>query len=38
MAKDLNDLQKYFKVERIVGIDEFVYQPSVTTVVKLKRK
>lgn len=38
LAKDLADLEKYYKLEKIVALDSFVYTPYVTTIVKLKRK
>lgn len=38
MAKDLADIEKYYYLEKIIAVDEYVYTPYVTTIVKLKRK
>lgn len=38
LAKDLAELEKYYKIEKIVALDTHVYTPYVTTIVKLKRK
>lgn len=38
LAKDLADLQKYYHLERIVGLDTSCHNSYLTTIVKLVRK
>lgn len=38
LAKDLQELSKYYKVEEIKAVDSHVYQSYVTSIVKLTRK
>lgn len=38
LAKDLGDLEKYYKLERIVGLDTSCHNSYLTTIVKLVRK
>ena len=38
LAKDLADLQKYYHLERIVGVDSSCHNSYLTTIVKLVKK
>ncbi|MDD3026923.1 MAG: TRAM domain-containing protein [Erysipelotrichaceae bacterium] len=37
MAKDLGEIEKYYRLERIVGVDTAPHVASLTTIAKLKR-
>ncbi|MFV0395627.1 MAG: TRAM domain-containing protein [Coprobacillaceae bacterium] len=38
LAKDIAELEKYYRLEKIVALDSAAYTPYVTTIVRLKRK
>ena len=38
LAKDLADLEKNYKLERIIGLDTSCHNSYLTTIVKLVRK